>query len=110
MSMNSPMRQCDYLEGEGRSNSLYLVELRQLYFKVTGKCTEQSYFFLNLKMPPKIRDMASMSSVTQSVNFLLVWAYLSSLNVSTGQSKCVRYAEGRARYSQQRVYIGRELG
>lgn len=54
--------------------------------------------------------MANMSSVTLGVNFLLVWAYLSSLNVSTGQSNSVHYIEGRACYIQERVYIGRELG
>lgn len=61
-------------------------------------------------MPPKIWDTANMSSVTQGVNFLVVWAYLSSLNVSTGLSSSLHSAEGRACCIQERVYIGRELG
>lgn len=52
-------------------------------------------------MPPRIRDMASMSSITQAVNFLLVWTYLSSLNVSTGQSNPVHYAEDRATFRRK---------
>lgn len=42
-----------------------------------------------------------MSSITQGVNFLLVWAYLSSLNVSTGQSNPVHYAQDRATFSRK---------
>lgn len=61
-------------------------------------------------MPPKIRGMANMSSVTQGINFLLGWAYLSILNVSTGQSNSIHYVEGRVCCIQERVCIGRELG
>lgn len=42
-----------------------------------------------------------MSSVTQGVNFHLAWAYLSSLNVSTGQFNSVHYAEGRATFRRE---------
>lgn len=51
-------------------------------------------------MPPKIRGVANndMSFVTWGINFLLIWTYLSSMNVRTDQSTSVHYAEGRGCY------------
>lgn len=55
------------LFGKGRNYKPLVDRPEITYFNIAGNYTEQSYFFLNLKMPLRTRAMADndMSFVTQ---------------------------------------------